>query len=158
SWPRFRGIGRVLLRVSTFEHDRGRPLLSALVVQAASRRAGDGFAELGRDLSYQIEEGQERAFWRGQVEEVVRYWTGAGQGSGGPAHAAQPTVGFVADGLGELRAAAGRGPGTTMAPLLLSEDERPIEGPARVGFVEGRGFSRMAPTLYRDTGYTLTHL
>src|SRR5260221_14494324 len=32
SWPRFRGIGKVLLHISTFEHGHGRPLLSALVV------------------------------------------------------------------------------------------------------------------------------
>jgi hypothetical protein len=57
SWPRFRGIGRVLLRISSAEHTQGRPLLSALVVRAADRRAGEGFAVLARDLGYHVQEG-----------------------------------------------------------------------------------------------------
>ena len=62
SWPRFRGIGKVLGRISTFEHQEGRPMLSALVVQAGTLHAGPGFAGLGRELGFQIQEGQERAF------------------------------------------------------------------------------------------------
>src|SRR6266536_1288027 len=54
-WPRFRGIGKVLGRVSTFEHRQGRPMLSALVVQAGTLHAGDGFAGLGRDLGEKIQ-------------------------------------------------------------------------------------------------------
>jgi hypothetical protein len=77
-WPRFRGIGPVLGRVSTYEHRQGRPMLSALVVQAATLRAGDGFADLGRNLGELIQPGAEQAFWRGQVEAVVQYWTGPG--------------------------------------------------------------------------------
>jgi hypothetical protein len=75
SWPRFRGVGSALGRISTFEHEQGRPMLSALVVQAGTLHAGDGFAGLGRNLGIQIQPGGERAFWRGQLEEVVRYWT-----------------------------------------------------------------------------------
>lgn len=75
SWPRFRGIGPVLGRVSTWEHMHKRPMLSALVVQAATFQAGDGFAGLGRSLGQQIQPGQEKAFWRSQVEAVIRYWT-----------------------------------------------------------------------------------
>jgi hypothetical protein len=74
--PRFRGTGRVLGRISTLEHEQGRPLLNALVVQAGTLHAGAGFAGLGRDLGFKIQAGQERAFWRNQVDEVVRYWTG----------------------------------------------------------------------------------
>ena len=75
AWPRFRGIGKVLGRISTFEREQGRPMLSALVVQAGSMQAGTGFAGLGRDLGFQIQPGQERAFWRAELDEVVRYWT-----------------------------------------------------------------------------------
>src|SRR5262249_7234528 len=60
SWPRFRGIGPVLGRVSTWEHMHKRPMLSALVVQAGSLQAGNGFAELGRSLGEQIQPGQEK--------------------------------------------------------------------------------------------------
>ena len=59
-------------------------------VQAGTLQAGGGFAELGRSLGHQIQPGQERAFWREQVEAVASYWTGAGKqeptGSGHAAH------------------------------------------------------------------------
>jgi hypothetical protein len=79
AYPRFRGIGPVLGRISTFEHQQGRPLLSGLVVHSSDMQAGNGFAELARGLGYQIQPGQERGFWRSQVEALVQYWTGAGQ-------------------------------------------------------------------------------
>ena len=66
----------MLDRISIFEHQRGRPLLSALVVQASTGHAGDGFARLCRSLGYEIGASQELAFWRTQVEEVMRYWAG----------------------------------------------------------------------------------
>jgi hypothetical protein len=78
-YPRFRGIGQAIGRISVLEHEHGRPLLSALVVQAGTLQAGDGFAELGRNLGYQIQPGQERAFWRGQVEAAVSYWSRPGE-------------------------------------------------------------------------------
>jgi hypothetical protein len=78
-WPRFRGIGKALGHVSTYEHRQGRPMLSALVVQAGTQHAGDGFASLGRDLGEQIQSGAERAFWRSQVEAVIHHWTGPGK-------------------------------------------------------------------------------
>lgn len=77
--PRFRGIGPLLGKISTFEHEEGRPLLSALVVHKHDRQAGDGFAELARKLGYHIQPLQERAFWRAQVEKVVAYWSGPGR-------------------------------------------------------------------------------
>ena len=79
AYPRFRGIGKVLGRISTFEHQQGRPLLSALVVHSGDMQAGAGFTGLAHDLGYQIQPGQERAFWRSQVEDLVRYWTGPGK-------------------------------------------------------------------------------
>ncbi len=44
---RYKGIGQILGQVSSYEHAHGRPMLSALVVQAASKRPGKGFVELG---------------------------------------------------------------------------------------------------------------
>ena len=70
--PRHRGIGQVLGRISTWEHAQGRPLLSALVVQAQSMRAGKGFAALAAGLGERIPSGQETAFWRSQVDVVWR--------------------------------------------------------------------------------------
>ena len=77
--PRYRGIGSALAHVSTYEHEHGRALLSALVVQKMTMRAGDGFADLGRSLGFGIPPGDEYGFWVEQVEETVRYWTGPGK-------------------------------------------------------------------------------
>ena len=68
----------------TFERGQGRPLLSSLVVLKVNHRAGGGFAVLGRGLGYEIQPGQESAFWREQLEEVVRYWTGQGKDAAAP--------------------------------------------------------------------------
>lgn len=82
--PRYRGIGQVLGRVSTFEDAQGRPMLSALVVLKGLWHAGDGFAGLARSLGKHIQPGQERAFWRSQVEAVIQYWTGPGKDEPAP--------------------------------------------------------------------------
>jgi hypothetical protein len=85
TWPRFRGIGEVLRKISTTEHQHGRPMLSALVVRKQTRQAGDGFAVLGRELGERIQDGQERSFWRSQVEAVILYWSGQGGSKDGQA-------------------------------------------------------------------------
>jgi hypothetical protein len=89
-YPRFRGIGEVLRRISTTEHQHGRPMLSALVVRQQTRQAGDGFAVLGRDLGERIQDGQERSFWRSQVEAVISYWSGRDSGEDGEGGEAAP--------------------------------------------------------------------
>jgi hypothetical protein len=105
SYPRFRGIGTVLGRVSTVEHDQGRPMLSALVVQAVSLKVGKGFAGLGRDLGFQIQPGEEQAFWRNQLEDVVRYWTGDGKETGdyAPKDRALALLANISDEVTEVR-------------------------------------------------------
>ena len=79
AWPRFRGLGDVLGNVSVFEHEHGRPLISALVVQAGTHQAGDGFYKglLHKRLGIQLQPHQERAFWREEVRKVVTYWNAA---------------------------------------------------------------------------------
>jgi hypothetical protein len=79
AWPRFRGLGEVLGNVSVFEHEHDRPLLSALVVQAGTHQAGDGFYKglLQKRLGIQLPADQERAFWREEVRKVVAYWNAA---------------------------------------------------------------------------------
>jgi putative restriction endonuclease len=77
--PRFKGVGKVLDRISTYEHHNGRPLLSALVIQSSTRHAGDGFVRLCRRLGQEVPSGQELAFCRAQIEEVARYWVASGQ-------------------------------------------------------------------------------
>jgi hypothetical protein len=79
AWPRFRGLGEVLGNVSVFEHDHDRPLLSALVVQAGTHQAGDGFFKglLQKRLGIQLPPDEERAFWREELRKVVTYWNAA---------------------------------------------------------------------------------
>jgi len=87
--PRFRGIGKVLGRISTYEHENGRPLLSCLAVHRANQQAGPGFAVLARELGYGIPTGGERDFWASQVEAVVQYWNEPGRSASGPNPTAQ---------------------------------------------------------------------
>lgn len=103
--PRYRGIGKTLLHVSTFEHEAGRPLLSALVVLKINHRASDGFAVLGRGLGYDIQSDQENSFWRDQVEEVVRYWTGEGRvtATPDPVDRALAMLAVISEELAEVR-------------------------------------------------------
>jgi len=79
AWPRFRGLGDVLGNVSVFEHEHDRPLLSALVVQAGTHQAGDGFYKglLRKRLGIELPPDQERAFWREEIRKVVTYWNAA---------------------------------------------------------------------------------
>jgi hypothetical protein len=79
SWPRFRGLGEVLGNISEFEHEHDRPLLSAIVVQAGTGQAGDGFYKglLQNRLGIQLPPDQARAFWREEVRKVVTYWNAA---------------------------------------------------------------------------------
>jgi hypothetical protein len=79
AWPRFRGLGEVLGNVSVFEHEHDRPLLSALVVQAGTLQAGDGFYKglLQKRLGIQLPPDQERDFWREEIRKVVTYWNAA---------------------------------------------------------------------------------
>jgi hypothetical protein len=79
AWPRFRGLGDVLGNISVFEHEHGRPLISALVVQAGTHQAGDGFYKglLRKRLDMQLEPDLERPYWREEVRKVVIYWNAA---------------------------------------------------------------------------------
>jgi hypothetical protein len=71
---RYHGLGKDLGDVSRYEHERGAPLLSALVVQAGIGRPGAGFAEMARELGYVIPPGAENSFWREELLRVVKFW------------------------------------------------------------------------------------
>jgi len=43
-------IGRLLGEISTFEHQQGRPLLSAIVIHKDNNMPGQGFFNLAREL------------------------------------------------------------------------------------------------------------
>ncbi|MFD9078134.1 hypothetical protein [Streptomyces erythrochromogenes] len=67
------GLFPKLGHISVYEHQHGRPLLSALVVAKATGRPGDGFAELASQLGFEAAEDAE--FWEHQVAQVVRFWS-----------------------------------------------------------------------------------
>jgi hypothetical protein len=76
--PPFRGMGQALGHVCMYEVERGRPMLTALVVQQGSQRPGEGFAQIGRQLGFDVGNtpADEVAFWQEELAEVVRVWAG----------------------------------------------------------------------------------
>ncbi|SOE53614.1 hypothetical protein SAMN05446589_0560 [Streptomyces sp. OV198] len=71
--PPFRTMFPALGHVSMYEVEHGRPMLSALVVNQDTGTAGPGFAELARHLQFEVKD--DEAFWRRELEEVVRFWS-----------------------------------------------------------------------------------
>jgi len=45
-------IGRILGEISTYEHENGRPLISAIVLSKGSQYEGDGFFKLAEELGF----------------------------------------------------------------------------------------------------------
>lgn len=45
-------IGKILGEISTFEHNIGRPLISAIVVHQGTGYEGDGFFKLAQELGF----------------------------------------------------------------------------------------------------------
>ncbi|MGW3272254.1 hypothetical protein ACWDFH_12380 [Streptomyces kronopolitis] len=73
SQGQMRGLYPKLGHISVYEHQHGRPLLSALVIRKATGRPGDGFAELASQLGFEAAE--DEGFWEHQVEKTVRFWS-----------------------------------------------------------------------------------
>jgi hypothetical protein len=71
--PPFRGLGEALGAISRYEHDHGRPLISALVVREADGLPGPGFFELARQLGRNVG-GDERAFFELERAAVLDFW------------------------------------------------------------------------------------
>jgi len=72
--PRYTGIGHALDQINRFEHQHGRPMLSALVVRITDMGPGDGFYLCARNLGYNVPVSQERDFWRAEVRKVIEHW------------------------------------------------------------------------------------
>ena len=73
SRPPFRTLFPALGRVSAYEVEHGRPMLSALVVAQDSRVPGPGFVELARQLRLPVENPE--TYWEDELREVVRFWS-----------------------------------------------------------------------------------
>ncbi|MFG3263422.1 hypothetical protein [Streptomyces bobili] len=73
SQGQMRGLYPKLGHISVYEHQHGRPLLSALVIRKATGRPGTGFADLASQLGFEAAE--DAGFWEHQVEQAVRFWS-----------------------------------------------------------------------------------
>ncbi|MET9768568.1 hypothetical protein [Streptomyces sp. NPDC006415] len=73
SQGRMHGLYPKLGHISVYEHQHGRPLLSALVISKATRRPGDGFVDLATQLGFEAAE--DPGFWEDQVARTVRFWS-----------------------------------------------------------------------------------
>jgi hypothetical protein len=66
-------IGQILDTMNEEEHAKGCPFLSALVVQAATGRASDGFYDLLHRLRPETIGRDERTLWEEECEAVWAY-------------------------------------------------------------------------------------
>ena len=66
-------IGHLLGEISRFEHEAGRPLLSALVMYKDGDKPGRGFFELAKELG--LYDGKnDDAFFSEELTKVFKYW------------------------------------------------------------------------------------
>lgn len=70
-----REVGQLSGEISQYEHLRGRPLLSAVVVRGDKKMPGEGFFDMGRELGMLQEGTDERSFWERELDEVYDTWS-----------------------------------------------------------------------------------
>jgi hypothetical protein len=69
-------MGELLGEISTYEHEHGRPMLSALVVLSGIGYPGEGFYNLARYLGLYHGQGEfaDMEFFVQEVKKVHQYW------------------------------------------------------------------------------------
>jgi hypothetical protein len=69
-------MGELLGEISTYEHEHGRPMLSAVVVLAESGSPGKGFYNLARYLELHHGQGElaDMEFFANELKQVYQYW------------------------------------------------------------------------------------
>lgn len=75
---RLRGCSRLLFQflddISIFEHQQGRPMLSAVVVSSFHKSPGNGFFNLAHNLGvYQLND--DPLFWSSELFKVHNCWS-----------------------------------------------------------------------------------
>lgn len=70
----FRGMGRALAHICTYEHGLGRPMITALVVRQETQRPGEGFAQLARELGRLGVGDDAELFWSEELLSVRAFW------------------------------------------------------------------------------------
>jgi len=68
---------QILGKISTYEHQHKRPMLSAIVVYKQENIPGPGFFELARHLGLLSEGNEELSFFCQEVTRVYAAWKGA---------------------------------------------------------------------------------
>lgn len=72
---RSRHLLQALDAVNRHEHSEGRPLLTAVVVNAERRRPGNGFFILAETWGlFDPAKDDERGFWKQELQRVYSYW------------------------------------------------------------------------------------
>ncbi|SRR6266487_2333079 len=66
-------IGELLGEISVFEHQHGRPMLSAIVIHREDNQPGQGFFELARQLGL-FRGGERFVFFVQELNRVYDYW------------------------------------------------------------------------------------
>jgi len=72
-------LANTLDEINREEHERGRPLLSAVVVQKESGHPGTGFFESARELGKQKPDEDNQVFFANELKRVFDAWMAAGQ-------------------------------------------------------------------------------
>ena len=70
-------LWQMLDKINRQEHEQGRPMLSAVVVQKEGNvygAPGDGFFKLARELSV-FRGGNKYVFWASELNVVYNYWS-----------------------------------------------------------------------------------
>ena len=72
-------LGCILDKISTEEHESGRPFLSAVVVHKEDHLPGEGFFNLARELGKQKPDEDNDTFYANERKKVFDKWTFAEQ-------------------------------------------------------------------------------
>jgi hypothetical protein len=71
-----RELAEALDEISTYEHEQGRPLLSALVVHQDDLQPGGGFFKMAQRVGKQSPGEDDDAFYFSELRNVRDYWQG----------------------------------------------------------------------------------
>lgn len=67
-------LAPILDAICSYEHDHGRPLLSAVVVRADTGIPGGGFFKMARHVGKMSSSDDQRRFWQRELEEIKEAW------------------------------------------------------------------------------------
>jgi len=69
-----REAGQILGEISEWEHNEGRPLLSAVVIREDIGIPGEGFFKLARQLG-KLQGQNEQDFWENELHDIYDTWS-----------------------------------------------------------------------------------